>query len=44
MWNEETSEIYKLDHFNDVKNNPSIPLQPFGRLLRKENQYVIEKM
>lgn len=43
-WNEDTGEIYPIDHYNEVKENPNLPLQPFGRLVRKNDKYLIEKM
>lgn len=43
-WNEDTGEIYKFDHYQEVKENPNLPLQPFGRLVKKNNKYIIEKM
>ena len=44
MWNEDTGEIYAIDHYNEVKQNPNLPLQAFGRLVQKNNKYLIEKM
>ena len=44
MWNEDTSELYAMKHYNEVKENPNLPLQPFGRLVQKNNKYLIEKM
>ena len=44
MWNEDTSELYQIEHYNEVKDNPNLPLQAFGRLVQKNNKYIIEKM
>ena len=43
-WNEDTGEIYQFAHYQDVKENPNLPLQPFGRLVKDGNKYIIEEM